>query len=332
MTVHHCRGEVQPADLLTKALSYARLTSLLQLWGIGQQAEEQRPTVAVTQGRSRMTVALLCCLLILSVQAAEESSTASRGTGIQVDNDLVGSFMLVLMGLGALLIWEGLKWLCDERYHVYTPGASKRRLKKLRKLQQATTEAIEKELERLHGEESASTPRRSVATSTSSSTTTTLRLRGQGNTISTEERPVRTQANLQTPERSPIPDGEPWDSPPITRARSSTQPQRSPSATEASGETMRVCEDVCKLMTCEHLREALRTEGLPVSGLKDDQARRLGLRLSELVQSNQGPTPRQLRYILWLWRQHDLSGRYSLRYCEICDRRRISALIAQWTR
>ena len=332
MTVHHCRGEVQPADLLTKALSYARLTSLLQLWGVGQEAEEQRPTVAVTQGRSRMTVALLCCLLLLSVQAAEESSTASRGTGIQVDNDLVGSFMLVLMGLGALLIWEGLKWLCDEIYHVYTPGASKRRLKKLRKLQQATTEAIERELERLHGEERASTPRRSTATSTSSSTTTTLRLRGQGNATSTEELPVRAQTNLQTPERSPIPDDEPWDSPPITRARSSMRPQRSPSATDASGETIRVCEDVCKLMTCEHLKEALRTEGLPVSGLKNDQARRLGSRLSELVQSNQGPTPRQLRYVLWLWRQHDLSGRHSLRYCEISDRRRVSALIAQWTR
>ncbi|CAE7947469.1 unnamed protein product [Symbiodinium sp. KB8] len=118
--VNHCRGEVQPADLLTKALSYARMTSLLQLWGVGQETE-----------------------------AAEEQSSTPRGTGIQVDSDLVGTFMLVLMGLGALLIWEGLKWLCDEIYHGYTPGASKRRLKKLRKLQRATTEAIERELGRL---------------------------------------------------------------------------------------------------------------------------------------------------------------------------------------
>ena len=83
-------------------------------------------------------------------------------------------------------------------------------------------------------------------------------------------------------------------------------------------------------MTGESLREGLRTEGLPVSGLKDDQARRLGGRLAELVLADQGPTARQLRFVLWLWREKDMSGRHMLRYHEVCDRTRISALISQW--
>ena len=333
ITVNYCRGEVQPADLLTKALSYGRLTTLLQLWGVGQRAEEHRPTVAVTQGRSRMTVALVCCLLLLTVQAAEEPTSPYRGGGIQVDGDLVGTFMLVLMGLGALLIWEGLKWLCDELYHVYTPGASKRRLKKLRKLQQATTEAIEKELERLHGEETTTTPRRPMASSTMSSTTPTLRLRGAREEESA--RPARSPADY-TPEHEPSPNERQGDFVPTStpeRLRRPTPPMPSRvQLADSDGEIQRACEDVCKLMTCECLREALRSEGLPVSGLKDDQARRLGARLAQLVQTDHGPTARQLRYVLWLWRDRDLSGRHTLHYYEVCEKRRISALIAQWTR
>ena len=333
ITVQHCRGEVQPADLLTKALSYARLTTLLGLWGVGQDDEVRGPSIAVTQGRSRMTVALVCCLLLLTVQAAEEPTSPYRGGGIQVDSDLVGTFMLVLMGLGALLIWEGLKWLCDELYHVYTPGASKRRLRKLRKLQQATTEAIEKELERLHGEQTTAIPRRPMASSTMSSTTPTLRLRGAREEESA--RPARSPADY-TPEHEPSPDARQGDFVPTStpeRLMRPTPPMPSRAQlADSDGETQRACEDVCKLMTCECLREALRSEGLPVSGLKDDQARRLGARLAQLVQTDHGPTARQLRYVLWLWRDRDMSGRHTLHYYEVCDKRRISALIAQWTR
>ena len=84
------------------------------------------------------------------------------------------------------------------------------------------------------------------------------------------------------------------------------------------------------IMTCEGLKEGLRTEGLQVSGLKTDQAARLGARLAQLSLLPTGPTVKQMRYILWLWRTKDLSGRYTVRYCEICDRRRISSLIHTW--
>ena len=80
-------------------------------------------------------------------------------------------------------------------------------------------------------------------------------------------------------------------------------------------------------MTCEHLREGLRTEGLATSGVKDDLTRRLGGRLSDVMKLPTGPTIKQLKYILWLYRARDLSYKHTLRYCEIVDRSRISALI-----
>eukprot|EP00439_Symbiodinium_sp_Y106_P005509 s2740_g1.t1 len=190
--------------MLTKALSYARMTSLLALWGVRGGDPDPPPAVAIVQGKSRMMVALVCCLLILSVQASGETSASPGGAGVQVDRDLVGTFMLGLMLLGGLLLWEGVKWMGDMLYHEYIPGASKRKLRKLRKIQRATTEAIERELERLRG------------------------------------------------------------------------------------------------------------------------------RLAELVLADQGPTARQLRFVLWLWREKDMSGRHMLRYHEVCDRTRISALISQW--
>ncbi|CAE7423281.1 TY5A [Symbiodinium sp. CCMP2456] len=116
-----------------------------------------------------------------SMATEEASSSTSRGSGIQVDGDLVGMMMVLLMGLGALLIWECFKWMCSEIYNEYTPGAGKRRLKKLRKLQAATTEAIEKELERIRdlgGEQPASRVQRATPEAPASSTSAaTLRLR-----------------------------------------------------------------------------------------------------------------------------------------------------------
>ncbi|CAE7271935.1 unnamed protein product, partial [Symbiodinium sp. CCMP2456] len=201
MTARHCPGEVQPADLLTKALSYARMTSLLSLWGVGGDDRGPAPAVAVTNGISKMTVALVCCLLIVSAQATEEaSSSTTRGSGIQVDGDLVGMLMLVLMGLGALLVWEALKWLGDEIYHEYTPGASQRKLKKLRKLQAATTEAIERELERIsaQSEEAAAQGEQPTSTTRATSSSTpsaTLRLRATSRPEDRESRRVGEPAS-----------------------------------------------------------------------------------------------------------------------------------------
>ena len=80
-------------------------------------------------------------------------------------------------------------------------------------------------------------------------------------------------------------------------------------------------------MTVESIKKGLRTEGLRVSATKDDVARRLGERLAQLVVMPTGPTVKQLKYVLWLWRSRDLSYKHVLKYCEVVDRTRISALI-----
>ena len=104
MKASHCPGEFQPADLLTKALSSARTTTLLLLWKVSDQASRMSPAISAIQGSSRLIVALVCCLLIVSVQAAEGDPSLPRGTGLQVDRDLIGTFMMGLMILGALLL------------------------------------------------------------------------------------------------------------------------------------------------------------------------------------------------------------------------------------
>ncbi|CAE7302454.1 unnamed protein product, partial [Symbiodinium microadriaticum] len=60
-----------------------------------------------------------------------------------------GVMMLMLMILGGLMLWEALRWVLIEAYNEWTPGASERKLRRLRKLQAATTSAIEREIERL---------------------------------------------------------------------------------------------------------------------------------------------------------------------------------------
>ena len=80
-------------------------------------------------------------------------------------------------------------------------------------------------------------------------------------------------------------------------------------------------------MTVDNIKEGLRTEGLRVTGTKDDLARRLGERLAQLVVTTTGPTVKQLKYVLWLWNSKGLSYKRTLKYYEIVARTRISSLI-----
>ncbi|OLP97425.1 Retrovirus-related Pol polyprotein from transposon TNT 1-94 [Symbiodinium microadriaticum] len=146
-TVIHWPGERQPADLLTKALSSARMEALLWWWNIGERG--RNPTSTTTSAikvSARSLLALVCCLLIVSAKGTRDSHQP-RGSGLQVDWDTAGILMILLMVLGSLMVWEGVRWLLIEVVNEWTPGSQQRKLRRLRRLQQATTEAIEKELE-----------------------------------------------------------------------------------------------------------------------------------------------------------------------------------------
>ena len=119
------------------------------LWGVEDRGG--RPAISrlglASRPSAKVIMALVCCLMMLTVEATE---TATRP--IQVDMDLVGISMGLLMILGCLVIWEGIKWLVMEVGREYLPGASARKLRRLKRLRDATTQAIERELERISDE------------------------------------------------------------------------------------------------------------------------------------------------------------------------------------
>ena len=168
-TTKHCPGERQLADLLTKALSSARISSLLQLWRVGEPSNIAPALQSRSSVSSKALVAVICCLLMVTVRAAEDSPSPPPHPGVQLDWDLAGVMMLMLMVLGGLMVWEAVRWLLIEAYNEWTPGARGRRLKRLRKLQAATAEAIERELQRLQPAEEVHQSQRSTAMSSSMS-------------------------------------------------------------------------------------------------------------------------------------------------------------------
>ncbi|CAE7275253.1 unnamed protein product [Symbiodinium sp. CCMP2592] len=146
LEVRHEPGVTQPADMLTKALASQRLKALMGLWGMEEPQGAPRVAVSMPLPRpsTKVIMALVYCILMLTVEARDPVSVP-----MQVDADLLGISMVLLMILGGLVIWEGLKWIVAELSQEWLPGASQRKLRKLRKLRDATTQAIERELERL---------------------------------------------------------------------------------------------------------------------------------------------------------------------------------------
>ena len=117
------------------------------------------------------------------------------------------------------------------------------------------------------------------------------------------------------------------------RALSSSVVERRPhQESHLEGERSRVCFDVLILMATENLRAGLRMEGLMLTGLKEDQARRLSRSLegTSHTEARDRPSTRQLQYILWLWRQKKLQGRCRLTWHTLQRKDLVSEWIAAW--
>ena len=289
-----------------------------------------------------MLVALVCCLMMLTVEAKGTENVPA----IQVDWDLAAIFMVLMMILGGLVIYEVARWGVIELYYQVLPGATTRRMKRLQRLRTATTQAIERELERLG---SISQPSTTTATTTSSSRAPTS----------------PHQEELQTRQHQPSSsisgrDGERMSTP--VRRRSSAYhqdyyqdelrpqnftPPRLPSIQVpvtpeendaptreeehiAPDEAARVCVDTIMLMRLEEIREGLRLNGLMLSGVKADAAARLAEVIRAQLGTGSGPTLRQMKYLLWLWRERNLSGRTLLSWSCLRSRGDASRTIARW--
>ncbi|CAE7814357.1 unnamed protein product [Symbiodinium microadriaticum] len=245
----HCPGERQLADMLTKPLSSQRLQMLLELWGIKEKKNKNAATTTtVTGAASKAALAIVCCLLMMTVEA---TPTNHRSGSLELDSNMLNVMMTLLMLLGFLMVYEGLKWLVLETYREWTPGARERKIRRLEKLRDATSRAIQQELQR----------REPTATSTSSRAT-----EGPSSPLVTT-----TRAELRTP-----------------RTITEPTPQESPGGWSCSttrveqddgADRERICQDVLALMRCEELREGLRLQGISGTGLKADLVNRLAATL-----------------------------------------------------
>ena len=339
-TARHCPGVVQPADLLTKALPSQRLCDLLELWGVGEVVESEGTSKEVTAKAqipaAKMLVAMLCCVMFLGTEARG----IDDNPGPQIDYDMVGILVVLLLILGGLIVYEVMKWVCLEFYREWTPGASRRKLRRLEKLRDATTRAIREELER----QGHSTEPTRAQPSTSFSTRAPRQ--------ESLSEPTRTQPSTSSSTRPPRQESlQPtWSSEDTRPARASTPTYRTPRAMPSEPiqgspgqwsvtseheerddqEDHRVCTDLVLLMRVEELKSALRSLNLPVGGLKPDQAARLGAHIASNMRSSQAITRRQCKYLLWLWRNKDLQGRTLLHYDNIRDRIEASRTIHRW--
>ena len=164
MTVHHCVGEVQPADLLTKALASQRIRSLCSLLNLRGTEEENlvdEEHRQQTSNVSRSSTAsapnqipkVLIALLVLSQAVLGESHEWESEDAFVVTSSLSVDYGMITWALlwsaviVFLLAWELLKWLLWLLYDRAIPGSKSRRLKRLRKLREATADAIQREIQ-----------------------------------------------------------------------------------------------------------------------------------------------------------------------------------------
>ena len=141
-----------------------------------------------------------------------------------------------------------------------------------------------------------------------------------------EVRPAPSLTAWSTTSSAPMrarPDA--WLQPPTTP---SSQELDDPEA--VTGEAKRAIIDTILLMKVEDIREGLRMHGLQLSGLKQDLAARLADVLVEQIGTTMGPTLRQYRYLLWLWRQKDLHGKVLLKWANLSSRHEASRTIHNW--
>ena len=136
-----------------------------------------------------------------------EASSGESSSGVSLDSDMMGAAMMLVMILGMVMVWEGLKWLVMEINYEWTPGSSRRRPRRLEKLREATTRAIQDGLERRAAVTPTRTshqepqpPREPLSESTSSTTTT----RKATTPVATEDEGVRRRAPApSTPPQRP---------------------------------------------------------------------------------------------------------------------------------
>ena len=200
------------------------------------------------------------------------------------------AFLLVLSCVAVISMWEASKAIFGF-YRRWMKGTREsRKLKRVSEL-------------------AADVARREAGVSLVSDRSSDLR-------FASPEEPVLRRRQVRSTATSPLPEAQHQ----ATAAGSMTPPRRrapveeealpSPGAqSSVSGgledlqERARVVRDVLALLTCEELRAGLRGQGYWTTGVKSDLIDRFPAAFSPASGRNEMPTARQLKFVLWLWRE-----------------------------
>ncbi|CAE7242425.1 RE1 [Symbiodinium sp. CCMP2592] len=162
--VMHVPGELQKADLGTKAFDLPKFRSLMALWRMLPWSTEDvgkadLKSIAAINMKKPLMFVLMCLVMIQSAEAAKED--------LQLDGSLEFYAVTVLVVVAAVAVWELLKRVCRGMSRWWTSSRKKReRMERLRNRAQA---AVQEEIRRY--EPRADSPLATTRRSSTSSTT-----------------------------------------------------------------------------------------------------------------------------------------------------------------
>ena len=311
MSIAHVEGQSQLADLGTKMHPKVRLWQLLRLWGF-----EELPPEAAIGLVMRICFFAGVMALIENVPGAMAEDPEAGGSKQPIQRTGADELLLLcgLVCVVAIVLWELLKWMV--RTLLGAPAMIKRE-RRLQRLRDLARQAAEEEVERTYEEKETKPWTTTTPTATSASSKASV------------ETPVCAGVRPRTPDRSYVRREAMLVSPGGTTAV--------PTETwiDDAGEQAvrtRVVFDMLMLFRVEELKSALREEGLILSGRKEDMARRLSTRIDGPLDRDPAslPTVRQMKYVLWLWRNRKLAGRCLLSWTDVAKKSSISQWIHQW--
>ncbi|CAE7228639.1 RE1, partial [Symbiodinium sp. CCMP2456] len=135
LELEHWPGDRQLADILTKPLSSMRIRQLSQLIGLA--------------GPHLNGFKVLVAMMVLSqAVSAQDPTGMAIYEPMAVDRGLMAWCMFAVIALLWTAAWELIKYAGWQIYFSATPGASSRRLRRLQRIRDTTTEAIRSELTR----------------------------------------------------------------------------------------------------------------------------------------------------------------------------------------
>ena len=145
LVIEHCPGQLQKADIGTKAFDAPKFRELLSLWNIVSwtSLEGSKMMLKTLHGWSRpkVLVFIMVCMMVIKGAAGREADEPHE---LQLDGSLEFYLMLVLSVIATLAVWELGKGvvrkcvLCFDRWQ--------KKKKKQARFQQRTKEAVEREL------------------------------------------------------------------------------------------------------------------------------------------------------------------------------------------